>query len=108
MRAILAVLLLVPDLAWAHHPMMPPPAPPPVVAPPTVTSPAAASSAPVASSAGTTVPWLGIGVAVGTVVFAWLAICQLEEERDPAMHKLLMCPKTPDWKQCSPFSQQPC
>ena len=86
----------------------PPPAPPPVVVP-TVT-PAAAPAAPStpAATGGSFVPWLGIGVTVFSAVFAWLAICQLEEERDPAMHKRLLCPKTPDWKQCDPFTQQPC
>ena len=120
MKKIAAIFLFFPCLAWAtygHVPapvvVTPPPVvvtPPPVVMPPPTVAPPAATTpaAPPAGAAGHTVPWIGIGVAVGMVVFAWLAICQLEEKRDPDRHKALMCPKTPDWKQCSPFSQAPC
>lgn len=112
MRLLLSALLMLPCAAFAHHPMIPPVvvAPPVMTAPPVVpAAPAApASGSPYAPSGGHGPLWVGWAVAGGMVVFAWLAICQLEEERDPAMHERLLCPKTPDWKQCDPFTQQPC
>jgi len=51
--------------------------------------------------------WLGWAVMGFIAVFDYLIICQLEEKRDPERFKLLMCPKTPDWKVAPPFTTGP-
>jgi len=113
-RTVLALALtmtMTPAMAtgWHKIPMMVKP-PVVVVPPPVVTPPPTASAAPATSSASGT-PWLGIGAMAFTLVFFYLAICQLEEERDPEQFKALHCPSPPDpevFKTCNPFSQAPC
>ena len=82
---------------FGKHLFIPPAVVPPAVVPPTAAVPSVSPT-----------PWLGISAMAGVGIFFYLAICQLEEERDPEKHKVLRCPDTPDWKQCSPFSQAPC
>jgi len=83
----------------------PPPSPPPAAPPPTTAPPAQSTGA---TSAGGHGPmWLGWAVMGFIAVFDYLIICQLEEKRDPERFKLLMCPKTPDWKVAPPFTTGP-
>ena len=105
------VLMLVSTNAlatgWHHLPMVHPPGvtplpvtPPPTVAPPAASQPAQAGTAKGAGMVG----WYAMGF---VLVFYYLSICQLEEERDPEMFKTLMCPETPDWKVAPPFTTGP-
>lgn len=110
-RVIVCSLLFcgLAGLAHAHHPpvVVPPPVvtpPPPVVIPPPTVAPPPAPAAPAPaqpppqSSGGTHGGVAGWFVMGFVATFFYLAICQLEEERNPELHKRLLCPKTPKWE----------
>lgn len=79
----------------------------PIMAPPAVTTPVTSPASPQQASTANGTGVMGWYVMGFVLVFYYLAICQLEEERDPEMFKTLMCPPTPDWEFIEPFTAIP-